>query len=432
MQSRNRKGVLAVICSCIATWWSGAIAFGYPGVMGTYWQETFHVGAAATGLVVTFMLLALAVCMFISGKIHAKYGMRVCVIIGLVFSVLAMLILARAKSITTVYVWAFVNNIGLSFMYGPGLATCQQWFPNRRGLMSGILNMVFGGSAAVMSPIWNHMLESIGYQKLNTILLICIVVTDLVALIGAEVPARTKLSAEARAAHEQLLASLGSKGRKGGIVANYTLKEALSTRCFWLIWFCWVFMGAAGISMVSMSKSYAISLGLAGAVILTCFNITNGVGRIIAGILSDAIGPAWTGVIAFVVAAIGYLALPHLSGVVGVAVFAACVGYGLGNLFAITPPLASGIFGLKNFGTIFGVIFTAYGFVGGIVGPMLAGIVLDRTGNNYTIVFTYLAAFALIGALLMVILTRASAKEKEKKLAQLAAAENAEPVGKAA
>ena len=117
---------------------------------------------------------------------------------------------------------------------------------------------------------------------------------------------------------------------------------------------------------------------------------------------------------------------------VGVAVFAACVGYGLGNLFAITPPLASGIFGLKNFGTIFGVIFTAYGFVGGIVGPMLAGVVLDRTGNNYTIVFTYLAAFALIGALLMVILTRASAKEKEKKLAQLAAAENAEPVGKAA
>ena len=422
MKSRNRKGVFSVICCCIAVWWSGAIAFGYPGVMTPYWQEAFGVGSAATGLVVTFMLLALAICMFISGKVNAKYGMRVCVTCGLVFSVLAMIILLNAKNIYTVYVWAFVNNVGLSFMFGPGTAICQQWFPNRRGLVTGVLNMVFGGSAAVMSPIWNNMLANMGYRKLNIILLIMIVITDLIALIACEGPSRTKLTPEEKKAHEELLASCAGKGKKGGMVANYTLKEALSTKCFWLIWLSWVFMGAAGISMVSLSKSYSIAIGITGAIVLTSFNIANGVGRIICGILCDAIGPAWTGVIAFVICAGGYLALPHVSGVAGVAICAICVGYGLANLFATTPSLASGIFGLKNFGTIFGVIWTAYGFIGGVVGPMIAGLVLDRTGNNYSMVFTYLAVFAVIGAVLYFILTKATVKEREKKLAEIAAA----------
>ena len=423
MQSRNRKGVMSVICCSLAVWWSGAIAFGYPGVMAPYWQQTFGVGAAATGSVVTFMLLALAICMFISGKVNAKYGMRVCVLLGLIFSVIAMVILRMAKNIQTVYVWAFVNNVGLSFMFGPGVAIVQQWFPHRRGLVSGILNMVFGGSAAVMSPIWNHQLATLGYEKTNMILLILIVVTDLVALIACEGPGRTKLTDEEKAAHESLMSGGAKKGKRAKPpMINYTTKEALSNKCFWLVWLTWVFMGAAGISMVSMAKSYSISLGITGAIVLTTFNITNGLSRIICGILSDIIGPMYTGMIGFAVCAIGYLALPHVSGVAGVAVFAACVGYGLGTLFASTPPIASGIFGLKHFGTIFGLIWTAYGFIGGIVGPMLAGIVLDRTGGNYTIVFTYLAVFAVIGIILYFILSRAAVKERARKEAALAAA----------
>ena len=53
---------------------------------------------------------------------------------------------------------------------------------------------------------------------------------------------------------------------------------------------------------------------------------------------------------------------------------------------------------------------------------MLAGLVLDRTGNNYSMVFTYLAVFAVIGAVLYFILTKATVKEREKKLAEIAAA----------
>ena len=99
-------------------------------------------------------------------------------------------------------------------------------------------------------------------------------------------------------------------------------------------------------------------------------------------------------------AAAGYLIMPYSTNPMIVSLCAIGVGIGFGTLFTITGPLASGMFGLKNFGMIFGLIFTAYGMVGGIVGPALSGMLLQRT-ENYIIVFTYLGIMALIGMILM-------------------------------
>ena len=145
-------------------------------------------------------------------------------------------------------------------------------------------------------------------------------------------------------------------------------------------------------------------------VILTAFNITNGVGRLIAGMLCDRIGGEWTGISAFLLAAVGYLLLPHVRSVAVLAILAACVGYGFGTLFTVTGPITTERFGMKYFGAIFGAVFTAYGFVGGILGPALSGLVLDLTGGNYRIVFSYLALFALVGAGLMALLKRERAE----------------------
>jgi OFA family oxalate/formate antiporter-like MFS transporter len=324
-----------------------------------------------------------------------------------------MIILNNAPNIYVVYVWAFVVNIGCSFIYGPGLATVQQWFPHRRGLVSGLINLVFGMSAAVMSPILHIMMDAFGYVTTNYIIAVAIVVTNLVAVALAEVPARAKLTEEEKAAHQRILAAIAEKAKKPGaqvVGSDMTVGEALRSRAFWLIWLTWVFLGAAGISMVTLSTSYAVSLGPLGITVLTAFNLTNGVSRIIAGALSDIIGPQKTGAMAFAIAALGYFALPHSNSLTVIAIFAAMVGFGFGTLFAITPPLASGIFGLKYFGMIFGLIFTAYGFIAGIAGPALAGFVLDFTGGSYLAVFTYLAVFCLLAAVLIMMAKPATDK----------------------
>jgi OFA family oxalate/formate antiporter-like MFS transporter len=77
-------------------------------------------------------------------------------------------------------------------------------------------------------------------------------------------------------------------------------------------------------------------------------------------------------------------------------VLAAVIGLAFGTLFAVSAPLATDCVGLTHFGAIFGLIVTAYGFVGGPLGPSLNGYLLDLTGGDFFLVFSYLGVFCII------------------------------------
>lgn len=397
MESRNRKAVKAIIGCCLATFWSGTLAFAYPGVMSTEWQQMYNVGPAEIGSVVTLMLISLAVMMFFSGKAHRRFGMKICVLIGLGFNIGAFLMLMAFDSIWGVYIWSFVANLGCSFIYGPGLTTVQQWLPHRRGTASGIFNVIFGLSAAVMSPLLNRLLDIIGYSRLNILLVVSIIITYIIAFILAEVPEKAHLTEEEQKAHDSLL----SKVKQGNLKAGKTVSQSLKMKEYWIFWFILAFMGGAGISMISLSKSYAVMLGIASVTILTSFNLANGLIRLISGFLTDKFGGDTIGICCFATAGIGYFILIFATSPVLMAVAAGCVGVGFGGLFTVSGPVVSGIFGLEHFGAIYGLLYTGYGLVGGIAGPALAGIILAVTNNNYQIVFAYLGVFAILAALLM-------------------------------
>lgn len=386
----KKKTVLSLVGCCLACFWTGSVVFGFPGVMATYWQEHFGVGNSETGLVVTLMLAGLAVAMFFNGKIHRALGTRRCITVGTIGEILVCIIPIFATRMEHIWIWAFLFNLPGSLLYGPCLATAQKWLWKRRGLASGMVNLTFGISAAIVSPIWNTVLETKGNVALMTSLIICLGVTNLIASRCIWEP---DLSVET----------------ESDSIASFTPKQAAKTSRFWLIWFTWVFMGAAGVSMVSLSKSYALSIGISSVSALAAYNITNGIGRIIAGELCDKIGCEKTAIVAFVIASVGYALLPHLSNQISVCVLAACIGYGIGTIFTITSPLVAVHFGPKYASSIFGVVFTAYGFAGSLLGPTLSGIILDRT-HNYTIIFSYLAVCALIGAVLQIILYQSRKK----------------------
>ena len=134
-------------------------------------------------------------------------------------------------------------------------------------------------------------------------------------------------------------------------------------------------------------------------IILTAFNITNGLGRIVMGYLSDKVARNLAMSLTFLAAGFAYLLLPHFRGLTVLAILAAVVGFGFGTLFSISAPLAADCFGLKHFGAILGLIFTAYGFVAGILGPSLSGYLLDMTAGNFVIVFSYLGLFCMLSGI---------------------------------
>jgi OFA family oxalate/formate antiporter-like MFS transporter len=83
------------------------------------------------------------------------------------------------------------------------------------------------------------------------------------------------------------------------------------------------------------------------------------------------------------------------------AAMVAVIGFAFGTLFGVSPALATDCFGMQHFGAIFGLVFTAYGFISGVIGPSLGGYVLDATGGNFRLVFGYLGLFCLVSGTLI-------------------------------
>jgi OFA family oxalate/formate antiporter-like MFS transporter len=113
--------------------------------------------------------------------------------------------------------------------------------------------------------------------------------------------------------------------------------------------------------------------------LLTAFNFTNGSSRVISGYLSDYIGRKLTLSCSFAAAGVAYFLIEQTGSLLVWLVLFAAIGYAFGTMFAVSAPLVGECFGMKHFGAIIGMIFTAYGFVAGIIGPWLTGQLLDIT-----------------------------------------------------
>jgi MFS transporter, OFA family, oxalate/formate antiporter len=391
--------VAAVAGSALAMFWPGALAFGYPGVLGARWQEMFGVGRGAVGSIMFFVLVSLGIFMFLVGRWQERYGTRLMMTVGGALTGLALLVVTFASGIWMVYLWGFLNGTASCFVYMPALTVVQRRYPRRRGLVSGIVNLVFGSAAALMSPLFALMLGSLGYRTMNLIVAALALVTGIVAARLASHPGLPPVSAAAPGSAPQT-----HEAGAPPVLAGLSVRQSLRTRNFWSIWCTWALLGAAGVAMVTLSVSYGRSLGFpseSAVVVLTAFNLTNGLSRIFAGYFSDRIRRTLTITITAGLAGAAYLLLPHVHGLPLVAFLAALVGLAFGTLFAVSAPLAVDCFGLAHFGPIFGLIFTAYGFIAGLLGPALSGFVLDVSGEDYLPAFTYLGALCLAAAVVI-------------------------------
>lgn len=381
---------MAVVGSSAAIFWPGAFIFGFPGVMGSVWQKMFQVGKGPIGNTLFFVLAAVGLFMFFVGHWQEKFGTRKMITMGALLCGLNAFLLAYASTLPMLYLWAFLNGAASCFIYIPALTTVQLWFPEKKGLVSGIVNLAFGFSAAIMAPLFGLLLRTIGYVSMNILLAWSALLVGLIAAQFTEAP-RGALPPPTKGPDSPIKPIVSER--------SSTVKESVHTKAFWFLWLTWAFQGAAGIAMVTLSINFGLSKGLAlswAVFILSAFNITNGLSRILMGFLSDKWERAKTMSIIFSAAGCAYLVLPHMNTMTAFIFLSAVIGFAFGTLFAVSAPLVADCFGLKHFGAVLGLIFTAYGFVSGMIGPSLSGYVLDSFEGNYVIVFTYLGIFCLL------------------------------------
>lgn len=147
------------------------------------------------------------------------------------------------------------------------------------------------------------------------------------------------------------------RGQPKGSEASYSLREAVKTRSFWLVWLTWALCGGAGIGMVVHSTSISLSFDLPVSIATTAlatFNLTNGLSRIISGALSDKVGRVTVMSLAYAAGAVGFFLLittgrNHLL----VILSNLLVGFAFGTLFAVSAPFIMDCFGVRHYGSIF-------------------------------------------------------------------------------
>lgn len=345
---------------------------------------------------------------FLGGRIQDRRGPRVVALVGVtVYSIGIMLAsLARDESDLWLLVLGYgvLGGFGLGLAYIVPIAMLQKWFPDKRGLITGIAVGGFGFGAVITSPVAQRMIEgSADYQRYPTKVFLWLGLAYLVAgLLGASV-FRNPPEGYAVAAKEGATAGTAKPANAAG--RDFTPQEALSTPQWYILMLILTISVTAGISLISVAAGTATDVAgfsAAGAATLVgIMGLFNGGGRILWAAISDRIGrrPAFIGILAIQGAAL--LAIPHAGSPVAFYVLCALVYTCYGGAFGTMPSTAGDFFGVKHSGAIYGLMLLGWS-IGGVVGPLLISWLVGED-EAYTRGFTVVGIIALVGVLLPLI-----------------------------
>jgi len=309
--------------------------------------------------------------------------------------------------------YGLLSGLGMGIGYIAPVSTLVKWFPDRRGLATGMAVLGFGSGALITAPVAANLMEGVGISTTYFILGVSYFILMILGASYIAPPAKDYMPEGMKQAAES-----GKKKLKLDL-AQMSAKEAVKTRQFWMLWAMHLVNVTAGIMMISVASPMAqeiVGLSVAGAAAMVgVMGLFNGGGRLLWAAFSDYIGRTNVFVIFFTIQVITFAVLPHTTNVIMFQVFiflvVSCYGGGFSNL----PAYASDLFGTKQLGVIHGYLLTTWS-LGGIFGPIIVSSVKNAY-DSYIPVF-YLFTGLIAVSLLISLLLRADVNKKKKELEQ--------------
>ena len=334
------------------------------------------------------------------GSYVEKHGPRRSGLVSTVFFGIGMLGTAFAlsqHSLLLMYLfYGVIGGIGLGTGYITPVSTLVKWFPNNRGLATGLAIMGFGFASLIAGPVMQLLIAKYGLIN-NFIILGCIYMVIMTASSLYLEPPKVSAVTEVKAK----LASLPENNQ-----AQYTVNEAMKTWHFYALW--WIFFTniTCGIGLLAVASPMAQEViqmtPLAAASMVGIIGLLNGLGRIVWSTISDYIGRRNTYIMFFLLEIVAFYMLASVtdSFLFQVLIFLIITCYGGG--FSCMPAYLSDLFGTKQLSAIHGRILTAWGLAG-IAGPLLLSWIKETT-NSYSITLYFFSGCFVISLLIAVIL----------------------------
>jgi MFS transporter, OFA family, oxalate/formate antiporter len=349
-------------------------------------------------LTFTITIFTLGVTAFFGGLWMAKRGpRRVAMVAGVFYGVGVMLASLSANRLEVLYItYGVIAGTGTGLGYIVPVATLLKWFPDKRGLATGMAVTGFGGGAVLTAPIATILIEST--DVLRTFLILGFVY--LIAVVAAGSVMRNPPEGWKPAGWQPTRAQTAQRAPR-----DYELKEAVKAWQWYGLWALLFLNVTAGIAVLSQAAPMAQEItgvtALVAAGLVGIFAIANGLGRLVWAWLSDLIGRKWVFLTMYLLQAALFFTLPLTN---SFAVFSAlgfvillCYGGGFGTM----PAFTADYFGAKRVGAIYGLMLTAWGSAS-VLGPLLIAYIRETTGS-YTNALYIIGGILLAGAVIPVI-----------------------------
>jgi OFA family oxalate/formate antiporter-like MFS transporter len=346
-------------------------------------------------LTFTIAILALGFAAFFGGLWISKQGPRVVAMTGgALYGFGVFLASFSGNHLWWLYLtYGLIGGIGLGFGYIVPVAVLVKWFPDKRGLITGVAVGGFGLGALVTAPVATRLIASVGVLQTFAYLGIAY---GLVTVAGGYFMRNPPAGWKPEGWNPNTPQASQRATR------DYTLGEAVRSWQWWALWLLLFLNTSAGISIISQEsplfQELAKVTAITAAGMVGIVSIGNALGRVFWAWLSDLLTRRMTFVVMFAlqVALFWFLPSAHSALILTIVTFVILMCYGGG--FGTMPAFAADYFGPKNVGSIYGLMLTAWGFASAF-GPLLIARMREIT-HEYATGLHIVAAILAVSILL--------------------------------
>lgn len=355
--------------------------FTAPIVKQTGWAETSV--SFAFSLAIFFLGMSAA----FMGRLVEKFGPTVTGTISSICYGLGVFLTGIAienQQLWLLYLaYGVIGGLGLGAGYVTPVSTIIRWFPDKRGLATGLAIMGFGFAALLTGPVAQNLMAKFGVSNTFYILGIFYFIVMLIAAQFIKKPRANELpkAVVKKASHFSLTGQ------------NMTANEAVKTPIFWALWLMFFINITTGIGLVSAASPMAQSMTnmsvSVAALMVGILGLFNGFGRLAWATLSDYLGRPKTYSAIFILDIVMLIILvlckTPIIFALALCLLLSCYGAG----FSVIPAYLGDVFGTRELGAIHGYILTAWA-AAGMVGPVLLSYTHQILHNYYVTLIVFI------------------------------------------